>query len=270
MRRSVFLFLSALLWSAPVPSQAGGLKVTYFASLAGGYPAVSSVMAGSGSYVSHAPIIGLGWQANYSTVLDGVSTGAKFVAFATSMPMGDMLQMQGGLAEMDFGFGVSVLSVAGFRPGRQSTSRFPFEEILAATTLRTSVNSKSMVKFGKAYDSAAARYFLQPVCSTPLPPCCCPPCPCPCPCPCPYFWPPPLSDLRGKYIPPWGHVPMMKAMGAKVLPHGVRLTLNTENLGPVVDDAMRKLATQYPGFKNEYIASGSGKLEPRPKMERLK
>ena len=228
---------------------------------------LSNPAAAQTSSLSRASMSSSGYQANFSTVLDGVSTGAKFVFFAASKPMGDMLEKQGSIAEIDFGFEVPVTSVAGFKPGRQYKPRTPFDVILAATTLRTSVNSKSMAKFGKAYESAAARYFLPPVCPTPLPPCCFPPCPCPCPRPCQE--PLPFGDLGGKYVPSWWHAPMMKTLGAKVLPHDVKLTLNAKNLGPVADYAMRNLAAQYEGFRNEYSASGSGKLEQRPQMKGL-
>ena len=278
MKCSVCLFLSALLWFAPVSGQAGGLKLGFFGSPAGGYTASFSDVAkavgaikvkfGAGVHVPSALKMEPGRHAKYAALLDGVFTGVTAVTSATAKSLEQMRQEPGIVAWIDHGSWVSVPPAVRVKLGRQDDPSIALDEVFAAAPLRTLGIWKSVAKFWKAYDVPASFYWLRPICCTPLPPCCRPPPSPSCPCPCPE--PLPFGDLRGKYVPPGGHVAMMKALGAKVLPYGVKLTLNAENFGPVVDDAMRKLATQYPGFRNEYIASGSGKLEPRLKAERLK
>lgn len=110
------------------------------------------------------------------------------------------------------------------------------------------VTPKLWEKLLNLHDFFTPLYSLRPVCPAPLPQCCFPCCPyprccfppCP-PRPCPDSLP--FGELSGKSVPRWGHL---------------------------VNDAMWNLAAQYEGFRNEYIASGSDKLEQRLQMKGLK
>lgn len=270
MRRPVFLLLLALLPFAPAAGQAGAVKMGFFQSSAIWYgPSFANMVKaigagrvdpGSGVHVAYAPKTKKGWGWGYPARLDAALMGVAYLSPAKSKPFAEMPPEREVVAGIDYVSGVDVPRVMGAGWGRKYDTSVALHAAVAGGALPFHEISKSMAKFYNLDGVVPGHYWLRPICCTPVPPCC--PCPCPCPDPSPF------PNLRGKSPPPDMHG--MKPWPEKAFSDGVKLTLNAENLGPIVDDAMRKLAIKYSGFRKEYIASGSVKLEPRIKAEPLK
>ena len=258
MKRPALLLLVILPWFAPVSGQADGVKMGFFQSPANWYGqsflgmakarGATQIVPGNGFHVAHAAALEPKWQTEHLTVLNPAFASSAYRSSGVPKTFAEVRQAHRMATKVDFVSWMSAPSAKGFKLGPKHSlpvTRYTGLNFLPYLT------SESMAKYYEQDDVVVPDYGLQPICCTPPPPCCPAPCPCPCPCPCPIPW---LS----------GDTHILKPWLGKTLPYGVKLTLNAEKLGPIVDDAMRKLATKYRGFKDEYIASGPVKLEPQP------